>query len=141
MVILQDALPFLVVSFNLVLAALSLPPYTLRITEITPVSLSCYDPSTEATADVNEVTFWRNRSLPNDPGLRERSDMPVFGDQTENDITFTLTREFEGYYTCGRQLMDTVERESPPIPLVCKFCTIQTCIQFSQSITSPPKNK
>ena len=116
-IILQVTLLFLV-SFDLILA--QLPSYTLRVLEISPVRLSCIDSSTRVAADIDDVKFWRNRTLPNDPGLRERSDMAIFEDQMENDITFILTREFEGYYTCGRQLMDTVE-ESPPVFLVCEL--------------------
>jgi hypothetical protein len=88
---------------------------------VSPFRLSCYDSSTGAAADIDDVTFWRNRTLPSDPGLREGRDMPVFGDPIGNDISFILTRKFEGYYTCGRQLMGRVEDESTPIPLVCKF--------------------
>lgn len=126
MAILQFASLYLV-SIYLVLAQSISPPapprYTLRVMDVSPFLLTCYDSSTGDAADIDDVTFWRNRSLPNDPGLRERRDMPVFVDPIENEISFTLTREFEGYYTCGRQLIDRVEEESAPVPLVCKFIT------------------
>ena len=125
MAILQFVLLHLV-GLYLVLAQSTSPPlprYTLRVMDVSPFRLSCYDSSTGDAADIDDVTFWRNRSLqlPNDPGLRERKDTPVFVDQIENEIVFTLTRKFEGNYTCGRQLMGTVEEESAPVPLVCKF--------------------
>ena len=94
--------------------------YTLIVRDVNPVRLSCRDASTGVSADIDNVKFWRNRTPLNDLGLREKGDIPVFEDQMENDITFTLTREFEGYYTCGRQVMDTVQ-ESPPVFLVCKL--------------------
>ena len=58
--------------------------------------------STGDSADIDDVKFWRNRTPVNNLGLREKRDVPVFVDEMENGITFTLTREFEGYYTCGR---------------------------------------
>ena len=127
MAILQFVLLYLV-GLYLVLAQSTSPPlprYRLRVMDVSPFRLSCYDSSTGDAADINDVTFWRNRSLPNDPGLRERRDMPVFVDQIENEIIFTLTRKFEGNYTCGRQLIGTVEEESAPVPLVCKFVTYE----------------
>ncbi len=123
---LQLLLLFLVGLYQVL--AQSSPPrarYTLRVLDVSPVRLSCDDSSTGAAAHINDVTFWRNRTLPSDPGLslREGRDMPVFVDPIENDISFILTREFEGYYTCGRQLMGRVD-ESTPVPLVCKFIII-----------------
>ena len=118
MAIQQVALLFLV-SFSVVLA--QSPHYELRVGQISTVtSLACYEPSIGHNADIDDVTFWRNRTLTSNPqGLREGSDMPVFADLMENKISFILTREFEGYYTCGRQMMDRIE-ESPTVPLVCK---------------------
>ena len=119
MAIQQVALLFLV-SFSVVLA--QSPHYELRVGQISTVtSLACYEPSIGHNADIDDVTFWRNRTLTSDPqGLREGSDMPVFADPMENKISFILTRKFEGYYTCGRQMMGRIE-ESPTVPLVCKL--------------------
>ena len=119
MAIQQVALIFLV-SFSVVLA--QSPHYELRVRQISIVTkLTCYEPSIGRIADIDDVTFWRNRTLTsNPPGLREGSDMPVFADPMENEISFILTRKFEGYYTCGRQMMGRIE-ESPTVPLVCKL--------------------
>ena len=107
---------FLLIRFKPVLTQ----SYTLIVQDVSPVRLSCCDVSTNVFADIDSVKFWRNRTPLNNLGLREKGNIPVFEDQMENDITFTLTRKFEGYYTCGRQLMDTVE-ESPPVFLVCEL--------------------
>ena len=119
MAVLQVALVFLF-SFKLVLAQSS--SYTLIVQDVgTDVKcLSCLNSSTNVFADIDKVKFWRNRILSNNQGLRERRDIAIFEDQARNDIAFTLTRNFEGNYTCGRQLMDTIE-ESPPVILVCKL--------------------
>lgn len=126
--ILQSVI-LLLINFKLVLTQ----SYTLIVQDVSPVRLSCRDVSTGVPADIDNVKFWRNRTPLNNLGLREKGDIPVFEDQMENDITFTLTRKFEGYYTCGRQLMDTVQ-ESPPVFLVCelvKYCSYNdVCIHL-----------
>ena len=106
----------LLFSFKLVLTQ----SYRLLVEDVSPVRLSCYDISTGDSADIDDVKFWRNRTPVNNLGLREKRALPVIEDQMENEITFSLTHKFEGYYTCGRQVMGTVE-ESPPVFLVCKL--------------------
>ena len=118
MAIQQVVLIFLV-SFSVVLA--QSPHYELIVGQISIVTKLACHASIGHIADIDDVTFWRNRTLTsNPPGLREGSDMPVFADPMENEISFILTRKFEGYYTCGRQMMDRIE-ESPTVPLVCKL--------------------
>lgn len=98
MAVLQVALVFLF-SFKLMLA--QLPSYTLIVQDVgTDVKcLSCHNSSTNVFADIDKVKFWRNRILSNNQGLREGRDIAIFEDQARNDITFTLTRNFEGNYT------------------------------------------
>ena len=102
-----------------------LPSYTLMIRDVSPDlrSLQCHDSTTGVLADIDDVKFWRNRTLPNDPGLRETGDVHVYEDHARNIITFELRRKYEGRYTCGQQQMGDSSRviESPPVPLVCKL--------------------
>lgn len=127
MAILQVAIFFLI-SFEPVLTQ----SYRLIVRDVSPIVLSCRDNSTGIFTDIDEVKFWRNRTLPTDPGLREKGDIPVFADQMENSIAFTLTRKFEGYYTCGRNRVE----ESPPLFLVCKFCIRNSTVLYCTVATS-----
>ena len=80
----------LLFSFKLVLTQ----SYRLLVEDVSTARLSCCDMPTWDSADIDDVKFWRNRTPVNNLGLREKRDVPVF--EVENDITFILTREFEG---------------------------------------------
>ena len=114
--ILQSVVILLAISLKLVLGQ----SYSLIVEGVGPVRLNCRDVATGVSADIDDVKFWRNRTPLNTLGLREKGDISIFEDKIEDYITFTLSRRLEGYYTCGRQVMGTVE-ESPPIFLVCKL--------------------
>lgn len=121
--ILQSVVILLAISLKLVLGQ----SYSLIVEGVSPVRLNCRDIATGVSADIDDVKFWRNRTPLNTLGLREKGDISIFEDKIEDYITFTLNRRFEGYYTCGRQVMGTVD-ESPPVFLVCKLvnnvCTL-----------------
>ena len=115
--------------FLLVKLVLSQPPYELSMaprvrgssTRPEPVTLRCRDNSLGTFAEINTVRFWLNRTLPDDPDLRERSDVFLRPGQTGDSLTFTLTRSIEGRYTCGRQIDSANVEESAPVFVVGKI--------------------
>ena len=84
------------------------------------VTLQCRDNSINTIANINDVKFWLNRTSPDDPDLRERSDVFVSPGQTGTELTFVLTRSIEGSYTCGIQVDSANVEESNPEILVGK---------------------
>ena len=107
--------------------SLNFPPYQLVLTiEDTThglVQLQCREETQFRYLNVHNVKFWLNRTSPTDPGLRERADVTVIETEDQLGIRFNLTRNFEGYYTCGRIGSDngTEVSESVPRPLICNF--------------------
>ena len=63
--------------------------------------------------------------------LRERGAVAVFEDQTRNEISFTVTRSIEGYYTCGTQIDSVNFDESTPLILVGKYKTCTRYVKFN----------
>lgn len=82
------------------------------------VTLLCRDNSINGIANINDVTFWLNRTQPDDPDLRDRSDAFVFQGQTGTELSFILTRSNEGSYTCGVQVDSANVQESAAETLV-----------------------
>ena len=88
------------------------------------VTLACHN-SVGVAQDIDDVQFWLNRTRMDNRDLRERGDVAVFEDQTRNEISFTVTRSIEGYYTCGTQIDSVNFDESAPLILVGKY---ETCM-------------
>ena len=82
------------------------------------ITLLCRDNSINGIADINDVIFWLNRTQPDDPDLRDRSDVFVFQDQTRTELAFILTRSNEGNYTCGERVDSANVQESAAETLV-----------------------
>ena len=59
--------------------------------------------------------------MPNDPDLRERSDVNLIAGQTGTELTITFSRRIEGNYTCGQQTDSANVEESEGVVLVCKY--------------------
>ena len=85
------------------------------------ITLTCRDGSTADELNVNDITFWLNSSSESGMDLSQREDINI----TEVgccSIKFSLLRNLEGYYTCGK--LDESENitESQPLTLICKYC-------------------
>ena len=52
--------------------------------------------------------------------MRERSDVQVI-QSNDTHITFILTPELEGSYTCGNSTETVAALESEPKELICKY--------------------
>ena len=106
--------------------SLNSPPYqlvqTIEDTAHGLVQLKCREETQFRYLNINNVKFWLNRTSSTDPGLREKADVTVIETEDQLGIEFNLTRNFEGYYTCGRIGSDngTEVFESVPRPLICK---------------------
>ena len=102
-----------------------MPPYELIFmtddtTEQTgSINLKCRDSITTAELDISEIKFFLNRSSVANLSLREMDIKVVEVGSTA--INFNLTREYEGYYTCGKRVDCANVRESLPKTLICKY--------------------
>ena len=92
------------------------------------VTLLCRDNSINGIANINDVTFWLNRTQPDDPDLRDRSDVFVFPGQTGTELDFILTPSIEGSYTCGVQVDTANVQESEAEMLVGKLLLASSLI-------------
>ena len=92
------------------------PPYRLIFqTDTTSartgsVTLTCQNGTTLEEINVQNVMFWLNTTQQD---LGE-----VIGCCS---ITFNLTRNLEGSYTCGKISGNGTRHESLPVELICKF--------------------
>ena len=108
--------------------ALSLPVYKLKhsIQDYTTgaVKLQCQEETISSFKILNvtesDVVFWLNRGNATDAGLRERGDVTVIETEDQLGIVFNLTRDLEGYYTCGRRIDSSNVSESPSVTLICE---------------------
>ena len=96
---------------------------TLQIHNVTTtgsVLLQCRDETTTSRKllNVTNVIFRENST---DADLRERCDVTVIETEDQLGIVFNLTRNLEGYYTCGRRIDSNSVYESQPKPLICKL--------------------
>ena len=85
------------------------------------VTLECRNSITLEELNVQQVKFWLNATSSNAQDLREREDfggVEVIGCCS---IKFNLTRDLEGFYTCGEISDDGALIESPSLELVCKY--------------------
>ena len=97
------------------------------------VKLQCVEANTGTlSVNLNKVIFWLNRENATDAGLRERDDVTVTETEDQLGIMFNLTRDLEGYYTCGRRIDSNNVRESPKVTLICKYniSHIISCMLF-----------
>ena len=83
------------------------------------VTLACQN-SVGVIQDIDDVQFWLNRTRDDSRDLRNREDVPAFEDQTRNEISITLSRDIEGFYTCGQQVDSVNFDESAALILVGK---------------------
>ena len=104
--------------------ALPLPSYELirSIQDSTTgsVLLQCREETTTSLEILNvaNVIFRENST---DADLRERDDVTVIETEDQLGIEINLTRNLEGYYTCGRRIDSNSVYESQPKPLICKL--------------------
>ena len=104
------------------------------------IILTCRNSWTADELNVDEVSFWVNRSSNSsnvtETDLRERTDLGF--NITESigccSIKYSLLPNREGYYTCGKVDNDdnqTVHvQESQPLTLICK-CIVTTVVSPS----------
>ena len=116
------SLPLLVDS-----TAMPLPNYELTLffdiqdTTTGSVLFHCHEETTtsQKLLNVTNVIFRENST---DADLREREDVTVIETKDQLGIMFNLTRNLEGYYSCGRRTdSNNVPYESPSIPLICEL--------------------
>ena len=99
------------------------------------ILLICRDTATTELLEVDQTKFWLNRTSDCDPDLTTRAEMRVM--TASNGIKFNLTRNLEGFYTCGRLRIQENEifiEESTPKPLICKFRNIFMVIMHAHAI-------
>jgi hypothetical protein len=94
-------------------------------TELTgSITLKCRDGCRAEEVGISEINFFLNCSSgTNCPSLRERGGITVVA-VGRDGIRFNFTREYDGYYTCGKRGGDTRTANytmSPPKALVCKW--------------------
>lgn len=97
---------------------------TDETTELTgSITMTCRSSSTAENVPLNEVQFWLNGSTCNTNGtsLRERTNVNVL-EVDKYRIKFNLTRDLEGYYTCGTRIDENCVTSSQR-ELICR------CIQ------------
>ena len=99
---------------------LTIPSYQLihRFQDITTgsVLLQCREQAVTSLTflNVSNAIFKENTT---DVDLRERCDMTVTETEDQLGIAFNLTRNVEGYFTCGRK---SSAQQSQPKPIICK---------------------
>ena len=94
-------------------------------TELTgSITLKCRDSSTAEELEISEINFFLNHSstATNYLSLRERGDITLV-EVGSTGIKFNLTREYDGYYICGRRGDDvcTANNTSQPKALICEW--------------------
>ena len=98
------------------------PTYHLQYTRLSSVAvkLQCQEETSNEFLNVTEsdVVFWLNKENATDAGLRKRDDVKVTETKDQLGIEFNLTRDLEGYYTCGRRSGSV--SESPSVTLICE---------------------
>ena len=102
--------------------------HTDSTTDLTgSITLICRDDSTAEVVGISEISFFLNCSsgMNNCLSLREREDITMVTVTVDGStgIRLNLTREYDGYYTCGKRGGDTCTANtlSPPKALVCKW--------------------
>ena len=97
-------------------------------TELTgSITMFCRSSITAENVAISEVQFWLNLTTCNSTtSLQERVDVNV--SVFDDSIKFNLTRNLEGYYTCGKKVGEncvmSTEKE-----LICKY-GYTACISF-----------
>ena len=96
------------------------------------IRMLCRTYTTAENVPISEVQFWLNSTTCNSTtSLRQRDDVNVL-EVDSYSIKFNLTRNLEGYYTCGKQVNEncimSTERE-----LICKCgYSYAVCINSSR---------
>ena len=83
------------------------------------VTLTCRDGWTADELNVNDVSFWLNRSSESGVDLKDINITSVVGCCS---IKISLLRHLEGDYTCGKLDERDNITESQPLRLICKYC-------------------
>lgn len=95
--------------------------FTDGTTQLTgSITLQCRNALTAEKLELNEISFFLNRSSAADHSLRERADIEVV-ELGSTGIKLNLTRRLDGIYTCGRRVNFTHVIESRPRIIVCKL--------------------
>ena len=94
--------------------------HTIQNTATGSVLLQCQGAVTLNVTE-SDVVFWLNRGNATDAGLRERGDVTVSETEDQLGIVFNLTRDLEGFYTCGRRINSSNVYESLPKTLICEL--------------------
>ena len=106
--------------------------HSIQDTTTGAVKLQCQEETRSSLKLLNvtesDVVFWLNRGNATDAGLRERDDVTVIETEDQLGIVFNLTRDLEGYYTCGRRIHSRYVYESPTVILICKPLSVYTTI-------------
>ena len=87
------------------------------------IILKCRDYETAELLNIDDISFYLNRTSASDFSLRERGDITVTA-VGNTGIKFNLTRRLEGSYTCGTRVNCNSVIESPPKTLICKLIII-----------------
>ena len=79
----------------------------------------CRTSITAENIAISEVQFWLNLTCNSTTSIRQRTDVNV--SEVDNySIKFNLTRDLEGYYTCGKQVSEDCMMSSATA-LICKY--------------------
>ena len=81
------------------------------------ITMICRSDATAEDIPLSKVQFWLNRTA-NSTSLRERTDINVL-EVDKYSIRFNLTRNLEGFYTCGKCINEDCEM-SDQKQLICK---------------------
>ena len=93
------------------------------------ITMQCRSFTTTENIPISEVQFWLNYTTCNNAtSLREREDVNVL-EVDSYSIKFNLTRNLEGYYTCGKQVDENCTM-STKRELICKYNTLYVSAQF-----------
>ena len=88
------------------------------------VKLKCRNYITLEEINVQQVKFWLNSTSSNAQDLREREDFGSVEVIGCCRIKFNLTRNLEGFYSCGKKTNDSDGAKllkSHSLELICKF--------------------
>ena len=105
--------------------------HSIQDTTTGAVKLQCQARSSLKMLNVTDsnVVFWLSRKNATDAGLRERDDVKVTETEDQLGIVFNLTRDLEGYYTCGRRIDSSNVSESPSVTLICECYSFISMLQ------------
>ena len=105
------------------------------------ITMKCRKSSTAEELDLSETSFFLNHSsVINCLSLRDRGDITLVS-VGRTGIKFNLTREYDGYYSCGKRGGDTCNvnyTTSLPKPLVCEWSYRISQFSYNKINKFPP---